>query len=925
MLGKMRLSIRSKIILGYIFVLVCVVVFLGVISSRVASLQRETDFISQHDIEVHDLAHSIEKSLLDMETGQRGYMITGDSSYLEPYTAASSKWESEYNQLYRLLADNPEQQKNLEDIKANIDRWIEIAGKPSIEMKRSGQDAEVRTFFQRDPGKPEMDAMREKLTAFLDTEKGLTSERVQTLEDNNRRLITIIYLLWVVLAAVSISAAVLISRNIVTTIKEVTGTIRDIASGGNLNKRIHTRTRDEIAELGSATNDLLREVQQQNEMKEQIAATATLLQNEAGLASLSRVFVNRLASIFQVPYIVLYEAKEEEELVRLASYAGEHEGEAGKSVIAWGQGLVGQCAADQSMITLDRVPNNYIHISSGLGSAVPTYIAVAPIVFEGRTLAVIEIAALVTFSKHQLDMLRQLLDTVGVTMHSVINRAQIQRLYMEAQTMNEELQAQSEELQVQTEELQVQSEELQMQTDELQSLNDKLEYQKAQAEEAAAEMEKYAEQAKLSSNYKSEFLANMSHELRTPLNSMLILSQILSENKNGTLQEEEVNYANVIHSSGTDLLRLINDILDLSKVESGQIQLDISSINASELPEIMYRYFAKTAEAKSLDFKVEIAPNVGDVFFSDELRLHQILRNLLSNAFKFTERGEVSLSIYKLDSVSTPQFSMPYETLAFAVRDTGIGITEEQQQVIFEAFKQADGATARKYGGTGLGLSISLQFAKLLGGELVVESEPGKGSTFTLYLPYQTEYVDESPMLVMQAEAAAAISGPLSTASAQAERPLGIRIHAEEPAADPPAAEDMFLKDSALFDGKKILVVDDDIRNVYALANALERYNMQVLTAQNGYECLDLLQAEPDIDMILMDIMMPEMDGYQTMRNIRQTLEMTDLPIVALTAKAMKEDRDKCLAAGASDYLSKPLNINEVIARIKIWLTRSEI
>ncbi len=881
-----------------------------------ASLQKETDFLSKHDIEVHDLAHNVEKYLLDMETGQRGYVITGDPSYLEPYNNGSTQWEVDYNKLYNLISDNPDQQKNLNNIKMNIMKWIDIAGKPSIDMKKNKREDEVLNFFKNDLGKPEMDAMRNKFTSFLNTEKTLTNERIANLASSNERLIITIYILWAIVALVSIAVAIVISRNIVTTIKDVTGTIKDIAAGGNLNRRIQIRTRDEIADLGRGMNELLEVMEQQSEMKDQIAEVSTLVQNESNLKSLSEVFVNKSAFLLNVPYSVLYTVKDNE-LVKMASYAGDKDNNAGKSVIAWGEGLVGQSAADQKIIALEQVPAQYVQISSGLGSTPPSYILVAPIIFEGLTLAVLEIAALQKLSDHHMEMLKQMLDNTGVTMHSVINRMEIQRLYMESQSMNEELQAQSEELQVQTEELQVQSEELHMQTDELMTLNDKLEVQKNSAESAAAEMEKYAEQVKTSSNYKSEFLANMSHELRTPLNSMLILSQILSENKSGNLLEEEVKYASVIHSSGTDLLHLINDILDLSKVEAGKVQLEIAPVNMTELPDVLYRLFEKTAESKSLHFTIDIAPNVSDIIYSDELRLHQILRNLLSNAFKFTERGHVNLSVYIQDSVITSIEPTSNQTLVFAVQDTGVGIPEHQQELIFEAFKQADGATARKFGGTGLGLSISLQFAQLLGGDLVVESQEGEGSTFRLQIPYQVEHIDESPLMMTLPE--------VSKVASLDTEPLTRSAWSSDPTVYQQEEGQYIMEESKLFDGKKVLVVDDDIRNVYALANALEKYNMKVLTAQNGYECLDMLQAEQDIDIVLMDIMMPEMDGYQTMRNIRTTLELNDLPILALTAKAMKEDKDKCLAAGASDYLSKPLNISEVISRMKIWLTKVEV
>ena len=432
-------------------------------------------------------------------------------------------------------------------------------------------------------------------------------------------------------------------------------------------------------------------------------------------------------------------------------------------------------------------------------------------------------------------------------------------------------------------------------------LNKELESQKSIAVTAAIELEKYNEQLEQSSRYKSEFLANMSHELRTPLNSMLILSQLLTENRNNTLSEEEQDYAAIIHSSGTDLLGLINDILDLSKVEAGKMLLERDAVNLTEIPFILSSYFEKTAEQKNLGFSVTMDQDVPNLFYTDEMRLHQILRNLLSNAFKFTEKGSVEVVVTRLDSIITNSFVSKTPLLAFAVKDSGIGIDAEKSELIFEAFQQADGSTVRKFGGTGLGLSISLQLAKLLGGYITLESTPNEGSTFTLYLPCREDDVELESLSV----------NTLSEASATIELQS---INSESDFITVSENEYPQLK------GKTVLLVDDDQRNIFALKKGLEPYNMNLLTAQSGYECLHILREHTEVDIVLLDIMMPNLDGYDTLCIVREELRLSELPIIAISAKTMKEEREKCLAAGATDFISKPIIIKDVVSRMCKWL-----
>ena len=448
-------------------------------------------------------------------------------------------------------------------------------------------------------------------------------------------------------------------------------------------------------------------------------------------------------------------------------------------------------------------------------------------------------------------------------------------------------------LTLQQEELKQTNAELEERSELLQLQNARVERKNREIEQAKVELEERAQQLALSSKYKSEFLANMSHELRTPLNSLLILARLLADNPKGNLDGEQVEFARTIHSAGSDLLSLINDILDLSKVESGTMAIDVDELELELLQDHVERNFMHVAHGKDLEFNVEIDADAPKVIYTDPRRLQQVLKNLLSNAFKFTDRGGVSLRM----SLATEGWGPDNEVLdhsnavlAFSVTDTGIGIPLHKQKIIFEAFQQADGTTSRKYGGTGLGLSISRELARLLGGEIRVSSVHGGGSTFTLYVP-QTH-----------APAPGSASQPPALLAARAQ---------------PPA-----LLVAPAFSGKKALVVDDDVRNIFAITSVLERYQMSVVYAEDGRRGIELLREHPDVDVVLMDVMMPAMDGHETTREIRKEARFADLPIIALTAKAMKGDREKCLEAGASDYITKPVEPEQLLALLRVWLDR---
>lgn len=896
------LKIRGKIALGYVLILVMLGLFLVIVSSRITSLEKETVFLSDHDIEVHELTYRIEKNVLDMETGQRGYVLTGDEAYLKPYNDGLVEWRINAAKLNNLIIDNPSQVRNLDTITDNIEKWIEVAGQHVVELKKNGHSAAVSAFFRNDTGKSVIDTIRSQSDYFRDIERKLTNERISSLKDSNQKLLITMYILWGLVVLLALLITYLISASIVGPLHSVIQAINGIASGGNRSERIQVRTRDEVYDLGTATNGLLDSVQREQWMSEQLTTMSIALQETTDLPSLCKVFVDRLSVMLEMQYAAIFVVNKEEMFERIYSYAGTGNTDetTGPVVIAPGAGLVGQCALDQRMNIVEELPEDYISISSGLGRTAPRFAVIAPIIFENRTVAVLELAALTRWAPYHFKLLKELLTMMGVTVNSVKTRMEIQRLLQDSQIINEELQVQSEELQTQSEEMQMQTEELQSQTRELIAVNSELENQKAVAENAAIELERYNEQLEQSSRYKTEFLANMSHELRTPLNSMLILSQLLTENRNHTLTEEEQDYASVIYNSGSDLLNMINDILDLSKVEAGKMLVEMDAVNLTELPTLLKSYFGKMAEAKNIAFDVSLGEGVPDLFFTDEMRMHQILRNLLSNAFKFTDQGSVSVEVMKLSSYADHNVTMAEPVLSFAVRDTGIGISADNRELIFEAFRQADGTTARKFGGTGLGLSISLQLARLLGGHIGLESEEGRGSTFTLYLPCrELEQEEEEPF----------------------RHPSEVEQAGSDPSKEQAGSSDaLFEKEYTKLHGRTVLIVDDDMRNIYALEKGLEPYGMNILTAQNGYECLQMVREQPDLDIVLLDIMMPNLDGYDTLSIIREELRLTELPIIAISAKTMKEDRERCLSAGATDFISKPVLLQDVITRMCRWI-----
>jgi HAMP domain-containing protein/CheY-like chemotaxis protein/signal transduction histidine kinase len=1014
-----------------------------------------------------------------------------------------------------------------------------------------------------------------------------------------------------------------LAANLTTQVRAI-AEVSTAVTKGDLTRSIAVEAQGEVAKLKDNINEMiinLKETTQKNTeqdwLKTNLARFTRMLQGQRDMTTVSQMVLSELAPLVDAQQGIFYVngGNNGTPLMKLLGSYAFTERKNLANEFKPGQGLVGQCVLERERILLTNVPDDYIHIGSGLGQSVPLNIIVLPVLFENEVKAVIELASFNRFNDTHLTFLDQLTESIGIVLNTIEANTRTEQLLLQSQALATELQSQQDELKKTNEQLEKQAESLReseellkSQQEELQQTNEELQEkatllakQKAEVEaknreveEARWAMEEKAEQLALTSKYKSEFLANMSHELRTPLNSMLILSRQLAQNVDENLDPKQVQFAETIHSSGADLLSLINDILDLSKIESGMMAIDIGDVSFGDVVEQLERSFHQVAQDKSLEFIVERNDELGASLRTDEKRLQQILKNLLSNAFKFTEEGKVTLRIEPVtEQIRFQQESLnrAEEVVAFSVIDTGIGIAADKQRIIFEAFQQADGTTSRKYGGTGLGLSISREIARLLGGEIRVHSTPNEGSTFTLYLPKtyapaatgnggpqgrisqsitgdagtsgriaagwlpsavtnvdlyapdEASEVSDDRFSIFDGERVVLIveddinfagilldlarekgfKGVVATrgdaalelarkykpdaitldlklpdrdgwtvldrlkhdpntshipvhiisGEEQRQRALhsGAITHLQKPVSRDDLASafdqlatfaekrvrkllvveddevqrmsiveligngdvvttavetgeealtalkeepydcmvlDLKLPDMSGFDliekiqnelgrrdlpiivytgkeltpkeetqlrkvadaiivkeassperllaetalflhrveanlpepkrrmleqlhrrdpvlaGRKVLIVDDDVRNIFALTSALESHNMNVIHAENGQEGIDLLKEASDIEVVLMDIMMPGMDGYEAIRAIREVAEFRQLPIIALTAKAMKADRDRCIEAGASDYISKPLDIDQLLSLLRVWLYKAD-
>jgi signal transduction histidine kinase/HAMP domain-containing protein/CheY-like chemotaxis protein len=646
---------------------------------------------------------------------------------------------------------------------------------------------------------------------------------------------------------------------------------------GDLSRTITVQARGEVLALKDTINQMIanlgdttRKNREQDWLKTNLARFFGVMQGQRNLQALTDQIIGELTPVVGAQLGAFYVAEAEQpldggSLVLKSSYAYTRRKQLSNR-FHLGEGLVGQCALERKAIVVTDVPSDYVHISSGLGEAPPRSIAVLPVLFENQVRGVIELASFRDFSQVQLAFLEQLMLSVGLAMNLIGTSMRTEQLLEQLQGSNVELDRRRAELEDRAQLLEARNREI---------------------AQASASLQAKSQELARVSQYKSQFLTNMSHEIRTPLNSMMILAQMLEANEDKQLAPKQQEWAAAIHTAGRDLLALINQILDLSKVEAGRIEAHPQTLRLSEARGFVERAFRPLALQKGLELGVEIAEDAPETLLTDPQLLHQILKNLLANAFKFTEHGRVELRIQPAgpEHEGSEIVKRAPAVLAFSVIDTGIGIPKEQHARIFEAFHQADSSITRKYGGTGLGLAISLEYARVLGGDIIVKSTPGVGSTFTLLLPV------------------AAPATELQT------------VPPREPAAETPPLEPATPpEDERTLASKRVLVVEDDPRNLFALAALLERKQMEVVPASNAREAFAALEKQPDVDIVLMDIMMPDVDGYQAVRQLRARKQFEGLPVIALSAKASASDRNEALAAGFDDFLVKPAEIGELVS-----------
>ncbi|WP_394780639.1 CHASE3 domain-containing protein, partial [Undibacterium sp.] len=823
-------------------------------------------------------ANDVSKLVTDEQTAVRGFLITGDENYLSPFMLAKPKIASALPALAEFVGDNPIQVDRVRRIIALHGSW-EAYAVGTIEARRKSDGL---PFSRVGGGKAEYDEMRKEFDDFVQHEQGLLKERndsAKSVSFGGAGLFVIFSLVLSVILAV-------FGR------RELVG-----LSNTYNNALLHSTEQAVILE---------QQAWQRNGQNELVEKTI----GESSVQQLGRSLLDFLALYLDAAVGALYVRDGAGKLTRAATFGFSKESETLRQDFDDAESLVGQTALSKRVIRLDNVPAGYLKVNSGLGESMPTSIVLVPINQEQDGYGVVELGFMHALTDRDLEFLTLVGPRIGATVAAVMSRLRLQDALAETQQLNEELQTQQEELRTANEELEEQSRvleesqvNLENQRAELQQTNHVLAEQAMALDQknialntAQHELEQRALELQRASKYKSEFLANMSHELRTPLNSSLILSKLLADNQPGNLSTEQVKFAQTIYSAGNDLLNLINDILDISKVEAGKLELDPEDIPVSSLAQSISTTFAPLAAQKALAFSVDVAPDVPPAIFSDRQRVEQILKNLLSNAFKFTESGQVRLAITAGAGGNG--------TVAFAVEDSGIGIASEQQKIIFEAFQQADGTISRKYGGTGLGLSISRELANLLGGAITVQSAIGKGSTFTLTLPARLLDVADVPatQAPLPASSASSTSSASSSQLVFATQAAPAPLKPTAQTATMPAVTFPDDRHLAAANKRTVLVIEDEpdfARILYDLAHEMQYQCLVALTASEGLQmAADLLP-----DAILLDIKLPDASGMSVLQKLKSTGATRHIPVHIVSAT----DRVQvALQQGAIGYAVKP-------------------
>jgi signal transduction histidine kinase/CheY-like chemotaxis protein len=1197
----MKVSIGTKIALGFALAL-SALLSLGFLTINQLRALNEESALVDHTYQVESKLHALISDLAQAESSARGYALSNNDPALQAKADQSEVLaRNDVAKLRSLTGDNPVQQERLDRLEPLLDRRLDTLRQLTGSAAMAADDRSLLVHN----GESVMGQVHPIIDAMIGEEERLLKIRT----DGAAHLSEVAHAILtygIIAAFILIGGAGLLITYSITAPLGILGEGAARLGGGDYTHRVAVRSRDEVGELARNFNRMAEQVQErqvtlaeQEWLKSGLTQIGLQLQGLRDPAQACRAVLTELAMLVGARHSAIYvTAGATEPVLRLqATYAATE----APDEVTPGQGLVGQCFLDRKQIVLHEIPADYFRISSALGETPPRVLVLQPAIFDEQVRAVVELALLQVPTRTQLALVERTTENLGIALSTIAASQRTEELLAESQILGAELgernvslrhseqllQEQQEELKQTNEELEQTNEEMQQTNEEIEEKASLLAIQKKELEKTNREVEvarealqQKAEQIAQTSRYKSEFLANMSHELRTPLNSLLILSKILSENHEGNLTDKQVQYATTIQSSGHDLLELINEVLDLSRIESGVVEIEMGETRFAAVRDFAERTFRPVAETKKVDFGVDLDPQLPPSLTTDQRRLEQVLKNLLSNAFKFTEQGSVRLRIGIADKgwdAGNPILDRASQVLVFAISDTGIGIPADKQKLIFEAFQQADAGTSRKYGGTGLGLSISRELGALLGGTLQVSSRPGEGSIFTLFLPLEyagsrqggtpaattntapraTSKTPATPALPeptiepatieddrdhlqtgdlilliieddknfagilrdfarekgFKAVVAASVNGgialarelhpsaitldlhlpdsdgwvaldrlkhdsetrhiPIHIISADEERERSLRlgavsylqkpvtkeivdqalsqtldfinrplknllivednanerealvaligngdvhstavssaaeafaaldatrfdcvvldlglpdmnglelireIHQKYGHAAPPVivytgreltrqeetelrlisdsiviknarSPERLLDETALFlhrvqtklpeakrrmieqahksdsvlAGRKVLVVDDDVRNIFAITSALEASQMNVSYAESGQGGIDYLQLNPDVEVVLMDVMMPDMDGFEAIRRIRELDAFKKLPIISVTAKAMKGDREKCMEAGASDYITKPVDMDQLRSLLRVWLYR---
>ncbi|AYB42172.1 response regulator [Paenibacillus lautus] len=1217
------MKLKSKLVIGFTTLLALMLVLTLIGYDRISYMNNQMDQIYQERYQKVRNSSGMRGEVNNMARELTNMILSNDPS---TYTVSKQEIENmtaqaeEYFRLIKESVNTAEEQQLLVRIERAVNEYIVYQNK-TLELL-STSDADGANALRNSTGQSVQEEMLISLNELSSYENQKINDDIAAAKAAYDRSVQMFIYIMAGGLLIGMLVILWILPSITRGINVVSMMLKSFGEGRlKAIRRIKVTSKDEFGDVARVFKDLSEDIIEKQRIEEtylqaqrdqswlnsNMARVTELLEGINSLEEVGQRFISEFTPILGAHYGAIYirqEDKHPNKLEMKGSYAHEG-GEEPKVAFMIGEGLVGQAALDKKPVVLKSAPEDYMKVESAWGASKPASIMIYPILFESEVLGVVELASFEETTSLQEQLMSQLSQSLGIILNNITGRLRVEQLLRESQAMTEELQVQSEELQTQQEELRRTNENLEEQTNALKRSEDLLQRQQEELEhyntelvaktraleeqvqeveekndeieKARMQLEQQAKQLSITTKYKSEFMANMSHELRTPLNSLLILSQLLSENKDGNLSSKQIEYAQTIYMSGSDLLKMIDEILDLSKVDAGKMEINYEDVQLPDIEAFVEQNFAAVASRKHINLGVRIEEDIPQNIVTDSHRVKQILRNLLSNAFKFTNSGSVKLHVEKADKDKLPVYlNAESDYVAFAVKDTGIGIPADKTDLIFEAFQQVDGTTSRKYGGTGLGLSISRELSRLLGGGITVESEEGKGSCFTLFLPAShpevadgakeaaaaMEAPPESALIVPKAKmvtkevqpavqidddrnqlgptdkvlliieddvkfarilldmargrgfkALVALQGDIGLEMAKSYRPDAIildiqlpvidgwsvmgelkssavtrhipvhvisvvdevkqglmmgaiaylkkpssrealedafthiqsyaeksmkhllivedddiqrnsiielighddvsitaastgadalrelrkqrydcmvldlmltdmtgfelldQIRDDENLVDLPIiiytgkdldskeemqlrkyAESIIIKDvksperlldettlflhrveadlpedkrkilqklhnkEELFEGKKILLVDDDIRNVFALSSVLEGYNMEVTFAENGREAIELLQENPDFDLVLMDMMMPEMDGYEAMRRLREMPEFDKLPIIALTAKAMKEDRAKCIEAGASDYMKKPIQTEQLLSLMRVWL-----